>query len=105
MAKALSIFVTYRWNIFKQACGVKENVIKVHSVAGDDAFLIFYIHTLYNFITISLRGVIVRADQFILGARDRGMDAGGAVQLLVEVQLPDHGFYDPPLSCRIKDHQ
>ncbi len=52
VAETLGIFIAHRRVAFQQACGVEQDVVEVHGVAGDESLLVFDVNT--RFTTSSL---------------------------------------------------
>ncbi|MBV6467376.1 MAG: hypothetical protein PGMFKBFP_02732 [Anaerolineales bacterium] len=99
------VFLSHGRIVLQQARGVDEQVVEVHRVAGDEAFLIFDEDALDDFVAVIRDRVIVRADQIILRLRDRSVDGRGAEAFVVEVKFFDDAFDDPLLVVGVEDDE
>ena len=68
VAEALGIFVADRGDVLQQVSGVKQDIVEIHRIAGDQPLLIFCVDTLDDLVAIGLCRIIVCTDQLILGS-------------------------------------
>ena len=103
--KSPRVFLAHGREIFQQARGVDEQVVEVHGVAGDESLLIFDVNALDHFVAVIGDWVIVRAEQIVLGFRDRAVNARGPIQLVVQIELFDDALDNAFLVVRVEDDE
>ncbi len=92
MMEALGVFFAHIGMFFEQVGGHQQQVVEIHAVGLLEQFLVFFVDAFHGFVAVGFDGEIVRADQFVLGARNRPVDDDRAIEFVVEIEFLDGCF-------------